>query len=151
MKSGVSRCFYSLEDLREHYIQSVYALKLGKLLHDERNVFLYEDYAIFHVVEACSAAGDLKKYCHPSLLKLIEYDKQNNTSFVQTLAKYVYNSKNVAETANDLHIHRNTILYRIEKISEIMNVDLTNSNIILQLHFSFKIIEYENKCKIYHT
>jgi len=143
MKCGISRCFYSIEDLRKHYIQSVYALKRGKLLHDKMNTFFYEDYAIFHIVEACLSDGNLKKHCHPSLLALIEYDKQNNTSFEQTLATYIYNSGNVANTANDLHVHRNTVLYRIEKISEIMNVDLTNNNIILQLHFSFKIIEYE--------
>ncbi|MCR4435771.1 MAG: helix-turn-helix domain-containing protein [Clostridiales bacterium] len=141
--AGVSRCFYLLEDMHEHYMQSINALKLGKLMNDGISIYLYEDFAIYHIAEACSGNGDLKKYCHPSLLTLMEYDKHNNTEFTQTLYTYIDCSKSITVTANALNIHRNTLLYRIKKIQEIMNVNLDNSNILLQLHLSFKMIEYE--------
>ncbi|MCR4435994.1 MAG: helix-turn-helix domain-containing protein [Clostridiales bacterium] len=145
MVAGISRCFYNLGELREYYLQSVEALKLGALMDKEKHVFRYEDYAVYHIADLCSSLGDLKKYCHPSLLALMEHDRQNNTNYTQSLYTYIVNSKNLAESANALHIHRNTMIYRIEKIEEIMNVDLNDSNTLLHLHLSFKMLEFDDQ------
>lgn len=142
LKAGVSRCFYDLSDLQEHYSQSLYALKMGKRLDDGISNYLYEDYAIFRLVKACLKTDDYMNYCHPSVLNLIEYDKLYNTNLASTLARFVFHTRNIAATAADLNIHRNTVLYRIARIRQIIDTDLDDSNILLQLQFSFKIMEY---------
>lgn len=139
--AGMSRCFYSLEEVQEHYLQSYNALKLGMLLNKKEYFFPYEEYAIYHFAESCSDIKNLKRNCHPSLLKLIEYDKDNNTDYTRSLYTYIINSKNISESANALNIHRNTMFYRLEKIKSITDIDLNNSNIFLHLHLSFKILE----------
>jgi len=142
MYAGISRCFNSLVEVRDHYLQSLKALKLGILIDKEAGLFKYEDYAIYHIIEMCSNGGNVKKNCHPSLLKLIEYDRQNNTKYTHSLYTYIIRSKNMTESASTLDIHRNTMQYRIGKIELIMEVDLNNSNILLHLHLSFKILEF---------
>lgn len=142
MYAGISRSFNSLVKVPDHYLQSVEALKLGLHINKEAILFEYEDYAIYHLTDICSSHGNLKENCHPSLLKLIEYDKQNNTNYTHSLYTYIISSKNLTDSANTLNIHRNTMSYRIEKIEGIMNVNLNDSNILLNLHLSFKILEF---------
>lgn len=139
--AGISRCFHHLEDVQEHYFQSLDALRLGMMLNKEEYFYPYDEYAIYHFAESCSGVEDLKKNCHPSLLKLIEYDKENNTDYTRSLYTYIIHSKNITDSAKALNIHRNTMFYRLEKIEVIMDIDINNSNTFLHLHLSFKILE----------
>lgn len=142
MYAGISRCFNSLVEVRDHYLQSLDALKLGIRIDKEAALFKYEDYAIYHIIDMCSNDGDLKRNCHPSLLNLIEYDMQNNTKYTLSLYTYIISSKNMTVSASTLDIHRNSMQYRIVKIEHIMDVDLNNSDTMLHLHLSFKILEF---------
>ncbi|MCR4435965.1 MAG: helix-turn-helix domain-containing protein [Clostridiales bacterium] len=138
---GVSRLFHKFEYLYQHYIQSVKALELGKKINKEKQIYLYDDYSVYHIIEDFLTKRDFFEFCHPSLLALIEYDKQNNTTFTHTLYTYINSSKSISDTSNILNIHRNTVIYQIKKISDITNIDFENSNVILQLQISFKMLE----------
>lgn len=142
MYAGISRRFNSLVEVQAHYLQSLDALKLGMRISKEAVLFKYEDYAIYHFTDICSSAGNLKENCHPALLKLIDYDRENNSNYTRSLYTYIISSKNMTESASTLDIHRNTMQYRIGKIELIMDVDLNNSDILLHLHLSFKILEF---------
>lgn len=139
--AGMSRCFHNLKEVQEHYSQALDALRLGMILNKEAYFYPYEEYAIYHFAESCSGVENLKRNCHPSLLKLIEYDKKNNTDYTQSLYTYIIHSKNITESAKTLNIHRNTMFYRLEKIEAIMDINIDNSNTFLHLHLSFKILE----------
>ncbi|ODA42569.1 helix-turn-helix domain-containing protein [Desulfosporosinus sp. BG] len=138
--AGMSRCFHNLEEVQEHYFQSLDALRLGMLLNEEDYFHPYEEYAIYHFAES-SGVENLRKNCHPSLWKLIEYDGENNTDYTRSLYTFIIHSKNITESAKASNIHRNTMFYRLEKIESIMNIDINNSNTFLHLHLSFKILE----------
>lgn len=142
LAAGLSWSFTRLEEAREYYHQSLDALKLGKLLDTDSLIFRFQDLAVFHIADICSGQADLKKLCHPSLQLLMDYDKKNGTDYVRTLHTYIIHSGNLAESAIALHVHRNTIIYRMDKIQEILNVRLNDSNILLHLHLSFKFMEY---------
>ena len=62
-----------------------------------------------------------------SIRSLVEYDKQNATNMVETLDCYFACNCNVSETAKALFIHRNTLIYRIDKIKSILGRDLKDS------------------------
>lgn len=142
MCAGLSCCFSNIEEIREYYLQSIEALKLGTNMNKEAVFFTYEEYAVFHMADICSNVIDLKKVCHPSLLLLIEYDRQNNTEYTQNLYAYIINLKNIVKSSEYLHIHRNSLAYRIQKIENIMNIDLSDNNVLFYLHLSFKLLEF---------
>ena len=54
------------------------------------------------------------------LQKLIDYDKQHQTELLHTLAMLLKYNGNIAITADFMHLHRNTLLYRKNKILEIL-------------------------------
>lgn len=147
MFCGVSRSCSNLEDSQEYYFQSLEALKLGKRLNKEQLLFRYDDYVLYHIADDCYGSTNLIKYCHPSLLTLIAFDKKNNTDYTHSLHVYLQNMTNLAKSANALHIHRNTMIYRIKKIEKIMHIKLQANNILLHLHLSFIFIKYLNSEK----
>ncbi|UUV98921.1 helix-turn-helix domain-containing protein [Vagococcus luciliae] len=50
---------------------------------------------------------------------IIEVDKKRDSQLLETLDSYLANNQNIASTSRELFIHRNTLLYRIEKIDSL--------------------------------
>ena len=146
IRIGVSRPFNNLEQIYDYYIQSFEALSISEHMKNNQVFISYDDYAIFHMIKICSTHDDLKKFCIPSLLKLIEYDRINNTPFTKSLYTYVISSESITDSAHVLNIHRNTMIYRIEKILEIMGLDTLDYETLLHIKLSFKLLEYDNEC-----
>ena len=61
-----------------------------------------------------------------------------------TLA-YLEENLNATQTARELYIHRSTLLYRLERIREILDSDLTDPDELLYLNFSFRLLEQEEQ------
>jgi DNA-binding PucR family transcriptional regulator len=85
---------------------------------------------------------DITDYLHPAVFCLVNYDNENHTEFLKTLYYYIINLKALLKTKDILHIHRNTLVYRINKIQEITNIDLDDGETFFQLYISFKGLEF---------
>ena len=69
---------------------------------------------------------EILEYCNNKLNKLEEYDHANGTFLQETLLAYYMNGFNSAKTADELFIHRNSLLYRLKKIEELLEIELTD-------------------------
>ena len=67
---------------------------------------------------------EILDYCNEKLKKLEEYDHANGTFLQETLIAYYMNGFNVGKTAEVLYIHRNSLQYRINKIEELLGLEL---------------------------
>ena len=81
-------------------------------------------------------------FIHPSLTEIKEYDRQNGTDYFATLQAYCENLCRKNDTAHSLHIHRNTLLYRLQKINELFEIDTSDNQTLEQLFISFKLLKY---------
>jgi len=141
--AGVSNNFSTIQDMRKYYEQSLKAAELGYQIGNEFGIYRYENVSIFHIMEICEKSGhNLVDYCHPALETLIRYDKDKNAEFLNTLYQYLNFSQNTMKTAKALHIHKNTLLYRVDKIKKITGNPLDHGDELIKLHFSFKILQY---------
>ncbi len=68
--------------------------------------------------------GEILDYCNKNLEKLEEYDHANGTFLVDTLLTYYMNGFNSANTAKELFVHRNSLQYRLNKIQELLELEL---------------------------
>ena len=84
----------------------------------------------------------LAGFIHPALYRLKEYDQKTGNELFHTLEVYLQSFHNNKETANVLCIHRNSLAYRMEKITEIGKADFNDPNTEFLLRLSYKIIEY---------
>jgi sugar diacid utilization regulator len=144
LTGAISRCFYSLLDIKEAYSQARKAMELGPMINKEQTLHSYEDYAVYHFISSHSYSShtkdeDITKFCHPILKTLEEHDKNHDTQLLETLQVYLENDKRLTESSAILHIHRNTLRSRIYKISEVTNVDLDDPELSFHLMLSFKI------------
>ncbi|MFZ7120341.1 MAG: PucR family transcriptional regulator [Eubacteriaceae bacterium] len=143
MSAGISECFYNLKDIKKYFMQTLRTLEIGYKLKRDEIIYNYNDYQIYHMLSLCDELGDIEEFCHSSLLKLIEYDKNKHTDFTQTLYKYIICGRSQKEAATELFLHRSSLLYRINKIEEIMQVDLNDYKSFFHIQLSFELLKYK--------
>ena len=150
IRCGISRRCAKLHELRVHYEQALDALSIGVYLDADRYLYPYGEYAIYHIVKVCCESGNSKVLYHPALMTLISYDEEYGTSFTNSLYAYLSNFMSISNAAVSLKIHRNTFVYHLKRITEIMGINLADYHTLQLLGFSFALLEYEKKQTFYH-
>lgn len=150
LKQKNLRAIYSdyitdLLDLSSHYHCLVKGFGLAARLDRQEVLLPYSELKFYQMLHDIVDKDKLLYYCHPEILKLLNYDIDNNTAYYETLQAFLLNRQNLNDTANQLFIHRNTIKYRLRKIKEIVEIDLTRGETVFQLAYSFKILNYLKK------
>lgn len=82
--------------------------------------------ALEALVADIKANVNLDGALHPALDKLAEYDSANQSDFLNTLAVYLENDCNAQKCGRLLFLHRNSLVYRIRRIQEIADFDLSD-------------------------
>jgi len=77
---------------------------------------------------------------HPAVYTLRSYDKHNQTNLAETLYQYLVCERNKVDTAAALYIHRNTLKYRLDRIDDLLRIDLDDLDTRLHLMISFKLL-----------
>ncbi len=152
---GVSRPFEKLADIRYASAEADAAIHLGlrvekletlrklgiETVPPQPGVFQYEGYALHHMVEACSRDIPLERLCFLPLLRLVRADRKDKTNHTQVLHAYLRAERRVSKAAETLHMHRNNVVYRIEKIEDMLHISLGEEQTRRQLELSFVILE----------
>ncbi|RID86045.1 PucR family transcriptional regulator [Peribacillus asahii] len=143
------RCYQQMENVMLSYKDALYTLQLKRIFPLElASVLHYEDLGIFQLLEKLSS--DHKHLPHPSIRKLQEYDQKNQTSLLHTLTVYLETDGNPNEAAKQLHIHVNTLTYRLKRITEIGNVRLKDPLQKMSIFLDLKLIQYRQTMKKEH-
>src|SRR5699024_2093780 len=73
-------------------------------------------------------------------LKKLHLESQNSqTNLFKTLAVYLNNNGNVTQTAKELYLHRSTLVYRLNKIQELLGIDIDDANERFNLQLAYKM------------
>ncbi|MDO4557256.1 MAG: helix-turn-helix domain-containing protein, partial [Lachnospiraceae bacterium] len=70
------------------------------------------------------------------------YDKRNATSLLKTAQVYLECWKNTQKTAELLHVHKNTLYYRLQRIEALCGIKFENSNTCFGMLMTFKLMKY---------
>ncbi len=139
---GVSNAFSDPSKMRRFYQQSVLAIEFGAKHEKKASVFHYKDFGIFHALSLCAEQVNLRDLCHPVIRQLNDSGDPADSELLYTLYQYLFLGEDTKKTAQVLHIHRNTMYYRLEKLKALLGDDLATGDGMAQLLLSFKIIEY---------
>lgn len=129
---GVSYRFQSLTLLKPYYQQAYSAVQ--KALSSNQNIVSFGDIFRSEMVKLANSTPYLHAMVHPDILLLYESDENSGTDYIRTLHAYLVCSGNSREAAAMIYVHRNTLLYRMDKIKEMISVDLSDNlskNILL--------------------
>ena len=78
---------------------------------------------------------------YTALKTLHDYDIQHSTNNLQLLRVYLWYERKVTETGQKLHMHRNSVIYRISRIETMIGLDLDDYRTRLALQMSFLLLE----------
>lgn len=140
---GISSLSHGASTIFASYTESIRALELGRKLHPHDQAFSYEKDRIYHLLSANFTAAQLMDIYTLFLKPLDEYDSENGSNLCQTLHTYLECGQNIAQTAKHLYIHRNTMIYRMEQIQDIINFnpkDLHNVYLIQTAFYIKKLL-----------
>ncbi|MFZ7121374.1 MAG: PucR family transcriptional regulator [Eubacteriaceae bacterium] len=137
---GYSDYSKGLSNLKEYFCQAGIALTLGTKHNPTMRAHQFCDYVLIYMLNKITEELPAKYLYSPILSRLYDYDRENNTEYVQTLQMYLKNNMNALQTAKDLYIHRATIVYRLERIKEISKTDFKNADEMLHLYISLKLL-----------
>ena len=138
-KAGISRQFDNIEDLPIYYRQASTALKIGSRLSGKEDISDYSEMVTYDILLSADTKEPMGHFYCRELDKLTEHDKRFGTNYYNTLYTFLkcFGNKNLS--AQKLFIHRNTLVYRLDKIVEILGADLFDGEQCLQYYLSFKI------------
>ncbi|MFS0724616.1 PucR family transcriptional regulator [Paenibacillus sp. 1P07SE] len=135
-RSYISRIKPELGAIRDAYEECTEAHRIsGQLAYDSPVVFFADlefSYLFSHI-----PAPVMEKYCQSLLQPLMQKDADYATDMLRTLKAYIANEGQVNDVAKQLFIHRNTVQYRLEKLSEVLGLDLRLTGDLLKVKLMF--------------
>ncbi|MBA3944707.1 MAG: helix-turn-helix domain-containing protein [Herpetosiphonaceae bacterium] len=117
--------------------QAEQALALGSQLFGVGSITAFADLGVYRLLLAQRDTTDLWRFYEETLGTLVEHDGTSG-ELMMTLEGYFAELGNVSRAAERLHIHRNTLIYRLQRISDITGIDWKHAEDQLALQLALK-------------
>lgn len=131
--------FGSLTDLPEAFRETSLALKVGKLFYSEQTVFPYNELGIGRLIYQLPVS-----LCENFLKEIFGSDvpKAFDEETLGTINRFFQNNLNIAETSRQLHMHRNTLIYRLEQIQKRTGLDVRLFEDAMTFKIAIMVLNY---------
>ena len=138
---GIGTISNHLRELADSYKEAQVAIEVGKVFETEKSILSYENLGIGRLI-----------YQLPTTLCeifLSEIFKKNSIDSLDqetlfTINKFFENNLNVSETSRKLFVHRNTLVYRLEKIKKLTGLDLREFDHAIVFKVALMVKKYLN-------
>jgi len=138
---GIGTPAKHLRELADRYKEAQVAIEVGKVFENEKTIISYENLGIGRII-----------YQLPTTLCemfLSEVFKKNpieslDQETLYTINKFFENNLNVSETSRKLFVHRNTLVYRLEKIKKLTGLDLREFDHAIVFKVALMVKKYLN-------
>jgi len=131
-RCGVGLPVSELSDWRDSFRQAGQALEMSRRLRDDQALY-FPDLSVNRLLMQLENHPELLAFKDEILGSLLAYDSKEQ--LIQTLESYFRHNGNLSQAAESLFVHRNTLIYRMERIAEITGLDLdkTETRLAVQL------------------
>ena len=118
---GIGTIVENIKDLARSYKESQIAIEVGKVFESEKEIISYENLGIGRLIYQLPTT-----LCEMFLSEVFKHGSLEtlDKETLQTIQVFFDNNLNVSETSRKLFVHRNTLVYRLEKIRKITGLDL---------------------------
>ena len=138
---GIGTTAYHLRELADRYKEAQVAIEVGRVFENDKPVIHYENLGIGRIIYQLPVT-----LCE---MFLSEAFKKNpiealDEDTLDTINKFFENNLNVSETARKLYVHRNTLVYRLEKVKKITGLDLREFEDAILFKVAVMVKQYLN-------
>lgn len=133
---GIGRPAAELTNWKDSYREASQALSMAERLN-ERTPLYFGDLSVYRLLFQLEDNPELEAFCSETLGPLLNYE--GGGDLIETLEAFFDRLGNLSQTAEKLFIHRNSLLYRMERISQLTGLDLNNPDTRLAVHLALKV------------
>ncbi len=137
--TGVGEIKDSIIDIHISFTEAQQAIKLSRSINNINKISFYSRLGIYNLLFDLSCSKDVDSIYKKYIDTLINYDRDNNTDYYKTLFVIIEHDWNLKASSIALHVHYNTVKYRFNKISNLLNLNLTDRESKFILEFCFKL------------
>ena len=118
---GIGTVVDNIKDLARSYKEAQVALEVGKVFDTEKNIISYENLGIGRLIYQLPTT-----LCEMFLQEVFKNGSLDalDSETLMTIQCFFENNLNVSDTSRKLFVHRNTLVYRLEKIRKLTGLDL---------------------------
>ena len=143
---GVGCVKESVFQSHESFHEARKAVELARSFSTRTSILFWEDSGVYQLLHPIYDSDESVAFYKSHLGKLIEYDSQKaGYSLLETLDSLVKSNWSLNRAAKELHIHYNTMKYRIDKICELIDLDMESYDQRVNIHFSLILYFMNNK------
>lgn len=135
---GGGRAYEGIGDLQKSFTEASRCVILSEKMNMSGRVFWYEEMGIYNLFSELADKKVMQEFIDNTLGVIIEYDRNNNSKLLETLKAYLWNNNSLIHASEQLYTHRNTVKYRVQRISQLTGRDFDDA--ITRLEFMNAII-----------
>jgi len=130
-----------IKEVSRSYKEAKMALDVGKIFFDDRDIMAYSELGIGRLIYQLPIP-----LCKLFIKEIFggkspdDFDEETLT----TITKFFENSLNVSETSRQLFIHRNTLVYRLDKLQKTTGLDLRVFEDAITFKIALMVVKYMN-------
>ena len=129
-----------LKDVSKSYKEAKMALDVGKIFYAEKNVIAYSTLGIGRLIYQLPV--NLCKIFIDEIFGDRSIPDEIDDETLNTINKFFENNLNVSETSRQLFVHRNTLVYRIEKLEKTTGLDIRTFDDALTFKIALMVVNY---------
>lgn len=134
---GIGRPVNTLAEWRVSYQEALAGQRMAAQWHVYQPLY-FADLGVYRLLSLLLESAELRSFYRETLGELAS-ERYANDEFISTLETYFEEHGNLSQTASKLHVHRNTLLYRMDRIEQIGSFDLNNPETRLAVNLALKI------------
>ncbi len=138
---GISTAVDNLKDLARAYKEAQIAIEVGRVFETEKNIVSYENLGIGRLIYQLPTT-----LCDMFISEVFKRGtlESLDRETLMTIQCFFENNLNVSETSRKLFVHRNTLVYRLEKIKKITGLDLREFEHAITFKVALMVKKYLN-------
>lgn len=141
--AGVSNDFQGFEKIPYFQEAAFMAIRHGSAQHPGQYLYYYETCILPVLYDKCLHDTSVDTFMPSELLHLIQHDRERHGDSCKVLECLLRNNMNTTETANELFMHRNTVINRTAQFKEKYGMNLNNYEYRLKLMIAFELLKYK--------
>jgi sugar diacid utilization regulator len=124
LAAGIGRLCIGLDDYADSYAEAQAALDLARRRDAPGEVLSATDLGFYGLLVRGPSRHSLESIVEGALGPLLEADASGGSEYVRSLEAYLANDRHLERTAAALHVHPNTVRYRLAKVQELLGINL---------------------------
>ncbi len=140
----MGNCCTDFSQIKKSYLEAEKTLKVLKAEGRTDDTLFYSNIGAYKLITEIENSLLLKEYYYDTLGKLEQYDIQNHSDFMDILYTFLQENGSYIQTSQKLYMHRNTLMYKINKVQEILKLDLSDPKVRFECHLGFLVKQILN-------